>query len=270
MTKPFNKLDLPALSPTEYADFNKAKLKFNEKNSKLLKSRTAAFSLPAGYSCPGACKCLSWFDREKGKLQDGTESKFRCFAASQEAAFPNVRKLVDRNLAMLKEARTITRMSDLIHRSLPKIEEFENIRVHADGDFYNQSYFLAWMQTAERNPDRLFYAYTKSLPIWIRNFYWVPENFVLTASIGGKWDDLIKPNKLRTARVVYHPEEAEALGLEIDHDDSLARDAAHGDFCLLLHGQQAKGSESGAALKRMRIEGVKYAYGSGKNSITTK
>ena len=52
---PFNKLNP---SPFDGA----VRLHFNTKNAKLIHTHTAAFSLPAGYTCPGADKCLAWFD----------------------------------------------------------------------------------------------------------------------------------------------------------------------------------------------------------------
>lgn len=251
-TNPYNKLVLPALE-------GNAILSFSTDNAKLKGSRTAVFSLPAGYSCPGASKCLSWFDREENKLKDGPDAEFRCFAASMEAGFSSVRKSVDKNYAILKEAGTTTRMADVIDLSLPG-RYWENIRIHADGDFFNQSYFLAWAEVARRNPERLFYAYTKSLPFWVKFKKCVPENLVLTASRGGKWDHLISLHNLRCAHVAFHPDEADILGLEIDHDDSHARASDGRDFALLIHGQQKSGSEGAKALKRLRVEGVKYAY----------
>lgn len=237
-----------------------ATLYFNTDNAKLRGTRTAAFSLPAGYTCPGACDCLAYFDRKEGKLKDGPKAKFRCFAAALEAGFRTVRDSVDRNLAILKEARTTERMAEVIDLSLPG-KVFSSIRIHADGDFFSQAYFLAWCEAARRNPTRLFYAYTKSLMTWVNCRRMVPGNLVLTASRGGKWDSLIDAHGLRSARVVYHPEEAAALGLEIDHDDSHAKDPGAGDFALLLHGMQPAGSEPAAALSRMRREGIEFSYG---------
>lgn len=238
-------------------------LYFNLSNSKLEGTKSAAFSLPAGYTCPGASECLAWFDRKEGKLKDGPKAKIRCFAATIEAAFPSVSKSVDRNLALLKAAFReggIARMTRLIEQSLPA-SYYRNIRVHADGDFYSKDYFLAWMTVAANNPQRLFYAYTKNLPVWVKYRAAVPANFVLTASQGGKWDNLIALHGLRKAVVVYHPSEAKKLRLKIDHDDRHARNPKGGDFALLLHGQQKAGSEASAALKRMRDEGVEYSYG---------
>jgi hypothetical protein len=221
--------------------------------------KTATFALPAGYSCPGAKDCLAWFDRDESKIKDGPEAQFRCYAASAEAAWSSVRKSVDRNLAILKNAKTAAAMADIIDMSLPS-RFFERIRMHSDGDFFSQPYFEAWIRVARDNPDRTFYGYTKSLPLWVKLRETMPANFILTASLGGKWDSLIAPNKLRSARVVFHPEEAERLGLEIDHDDSHARNPHGGDFALLLHNTQKAGSKAAAAKKRMDNEKIKYSY----------
>jgi hypothetical protein len=255
-TSPFNKLKLAELD-------GPALLTFNVNNAKLKETKTAAFSIPAGFTCPGAKDCLAWFDREERKLKDGPDAQFRCFAASMEAAFPSVQKSVDRNLAALKRAKTIQGMTELINMSLPS-KFYENIRIHADGDFYNQSYFQAWINAARDNPQRLFYGYTKSLPLWVKLRSTFPKNFVLTASRGGVWDALIETNKLRSAKVVFHPEEALAMNLEIDHDDSLARDPHAGDFALLIHGMQKAGSVAAKAKKRMDSENIKYSYSNKK------
>lgn len=252
MISPYNKLRPSAFD-------GPARLSFSTTNAKLVNTFTAAFSLPAGYTCPGACDCLAWFDRKENRLIDGPNSKHRCFAASLEAAFPSVRNSVDRNLAILQQAKTAEKMADIIDMSLPAIF-FRNIRIHADGDFFDQSYFLAWLETARRNPKRLFYAYTKSLPFWVKFKKAIPENFVLTASRGGKWDSMIEPNGLRSATVVLHPNEAAKLGLEIDHDDSCARSSDGKDFALLIHGQQPKNSVAGEAIKRLKGENIKFSY----------
>lgn len=249
---PFNTLPLPELDGPSL-------LSFGTSNAKLRASKTATFALPAGYTCPGAKACLSWFDRNLRKVQDGPEAEYRCYAASGEAAFRSVQTSVDRNLAILKQAGTVAAMASVIDMSLPS-RFYENIRVHADGDFFNQAYFEAWMRVARNNPGRLFYAYTKSLPIWIKMRGIVPPNFVLTASRGGKWDFLIEPNKLRSAVVVFHPDEAAALGLEIDHDDSHARNPVGGDFALLIHNTQPAGTPAAAAVKRLEAEKIQFSY----------
>ena len=98
----------------------------------------------------------------------------------------------------------------------------KRVRVHTAGDFFSEEYFLGWMRFAASKPEVQFWAFTKSLPFWIRNKGAVPPNMELQASYGGRWDSMIKEHNLKFARVVWSREEAEALGLEIDMDDSLA------------------------------------------------
>jgi hypothetical protein len=49
---------------------------------------------------------------------------------------------------------------------------------------------------------------------------------VPTASRGGRDDHLIEEHSLRSARVVYSEAEADALGLEIDHETATRCDTA--------------------------------------------
>ena len=79
----------------------------------------------------------------------------------------------------------------------------------------------------------------------------LPENLVLTASRGGKFDNLIDVAGWKEAVVVYSEEEAEQLGLEIDHDDTHAAFGKE-DFALLIHGTQPKGSAASIALQKLK------------------
>jgi hypothetical protein len=80
------------------------------------------------------------------------------------------------------------------------------------------------------------------------------SNIVLTASRGGTRDKLIEQYGLRSAAVVYSENEAQGMGLRIDHDDSLAM--THGpDFALLVHGTQPKGSPAAEAVRALRDAG---------------
>jgi hypothetical protein len=231
-----------------------ALLKFGTPNAKLKKMskgmglKLITFTLPAGHTCPGASDCLSTSDRITGKVKDGEQTKFRCFMATAEARSPSLRKLVWHNLELLQDALSHRdgheRAADLICQSLP--EKFDIMRVHVGGDYFSRNYFLAWCMVAERNPDKVFYSYTKSLAI-VAGIP-KPDNLVLTASRGGKWDNLIDEKGWKEARVVYSEEEAADLGLEIDHDDTHAAFGTK-SFALLLHGTQPKGSVAGEALK---------------------
>jgi hypothetical protein len=239
------------------------KLIFGLGNAKLSKS-IATFSLPAGYTCPFAKECLSKANISTGKIVDGEHCKFRCFAASQECSFPSVRKQRWNNFNLLTEANTIESMGKLIQRSLPI--HVNAVRIHVSGDYYNEHYFLAWLNVALNNPLVTFYGYSKATPYLTKYKKYIPNNFRLTASKGGTHDDLIETHKLKYAEVVFSVKEAEEKGLEIDHDDSHAFGISK-SFALLIHGTQAAGSDAGKALNILRKQGI---GGYGTASISRK
>jgi len=229
------------------------KLKFGRGNAKLDKT-IYTFSLPAGHSCPFAFECEAKADKKTGKLTDGKNQVFRCFAASQEALYPTVRNARWHNYEILKRLRTSDQMVDVIQSSLPKKASI--VRVHVSGDFFNQKYFDAWMQVAKNNPERKFYAYTKSIPYWLERRGSIPKNFSLTSSMGGRNDELIELNNLKYAKVFLSTEEAKKEKMELDHDDSHAYDGKK-SFGLLLHGNQKKGSKASVALRELKKKGIK-------------
>ena len=233
-------------------------LTFGEPNAKLKKMlkelslKLKTFTLPAGHTCPGAKDCLSRANRETGKIQDGPDTEFRCFAASAEATYPSLRNMVWRNFELIKATlkNSVDACADLICESLPK--KFDIMRVHVGGDYFNVKYLQAWIEVAKRNPDKIFYSYSKSLHFFKQ--FALPENLVLTASRGGKYDDMIDLHGWKEALVVYSEQEAIDKGLEIDHDDT---HAAFGkdNFALLIHGTQPKGSNASKALQVLRKAG---------------
>jgi hypothetical protein len=237
----------------------KTKLVFGKGNAKLEKT-TATFSLPAGHTCPAANLCKSMVNRITGKITDGPNIQFRCFAAAAENMFPNVRNGRWNNYDKLAACRTVASMADLIQRSIPRKSKM--VRIHASGDFFSQDYFDAWLTVARAMPDLIFYAYTKMLPLWIRRKNVMPSNFRLVASKGVKYDNLIVPNKMRCAHVVFSEADAKAAGLPIDHDDSHCWNY-DGDFALLLHGTQPAGSLAGKQVYSMRKNGVNNGYKAG-------
>lgn len=226
-----------------------AKLKFAKGNAKLKKS-TAVFSLPAGHTCPFAMLCQSRAHKVTGKIIDGAHTQFRCYAASAENLFHNIRVSRWRNFELLKACESIDEMAQLINRSLPR-RNTKLVRVHSSGDFYSQAYFDAWLKVCRDNPTLTFYCYTKALPFWVNRIKSIPSNFKLVASFGGKSDDLIAKHKLRHARVVFSEVEAKKLGLPIDHDDTHVWDY-DGNFALLLHGTQPAGSLASRILYGLR------------------
>ena len=237
-------------------------LKFGDPNSKLKKMirklglKLKTFTLPAGHTCPAAKDCLSRADRITGKIKDGPDTLWRCFAASAEATYPSLRKMVWHNFELLKQALKLDSKAGfenaphttaLINASLPK--KFDIMRVHVGGDFFSKLYLQAWIDVARQNPDKIFYAYSKSLHFFLE--WALPSNLVLTASRGGKYDELIDVAGWKEAVVVYSEQEAIDKGLEIDHDDTHAAFGKE-NFALLIHGTQPKGSAASKALQLLK------------------
>lgn len=198
----------------------------------LSKNQIFSFDLPAGYTCPMADKCLSFANRENGKITDGKNCQFRCYAASLESAFTNTRKLHWENFDTLKAS---SNMANLILSSLPATMRI--VRIHASGDFFSEEYFQAWVKVAQARPDIKFFGYTKIL-----NYVKAskPENFKLHYSFGGKMDKFITDEPV--AYVVKSKDDANNLNVRIACAEHPADDYAFimrsEPFALMLHGTQ--------------------------------
>ena len=207
--------------------------------------------LPAGHTCPFAKICKTKVPQDREKIHDKLIQKYGdlyCYAAGEEVRYPNAQTMRWRNKDLLDAQGDKTKMVELILKSLKffemkKKKHIDVFRVHESGDFYNLNYFDAWMDVAKIRPDILFYAYTKSLPFWIKRKYDIPSNFKLIASYGGKFDDMISKHDLQYAVVVKSKDEADNLGLKVDVDDTLAYNSDE-NFALLLHGMQPAGELS--------------------------
>ena len=209
------------------------------------KRRIYSLDMLSGYSCPFAKDCLSKVVEigDKRTIKDGPDTQFRCFSASQELTYTNTYKRRKANFETMKGFKSAESMKNAIESVMPK--NLGICRIHVAGDFFNEDYMVAWSEVAKSHPDRLFYAYTKSLKFWVNNrkaFSLIP-NFVLTASRGSRNDALIGRYRLREARVIFTEAEADKLGWDIDHDDSHAADPTKKkqSFALLLHGVQPGG-----------------------------
>ena len=179
---------------------------------------------------------------------------FRCYAAMDEGRLPNVRKVRWDNFDLLKACKTVKDMADLIVRSIQAsgLRRGGTLRVHVGGDYFSKMYFNAWMMAAKFFPQITFYSYTKSINFLVDAD--LPDNFVFTCSRGGKYDNLIPTSKVKSAKVFFSTEEAEALGLEIDHTDDLAISGSD-DFALVLHGNQPAGSAASKAWQTLKKSG---------------
>lgn len=179
----------------------------------------------------------------------------------QEARHTIVRKQRWQNFTTLQKRSS----KDMFKLLLSSLKSYRNsyiknhdqhpiVRAHIGGDFFNKSYFLAWMRLAKTYAPTWFYAYTKRLDLWTDNMDIIPPNFELNASRGGKHDELIDKYNLKSAEVVYSYEEAKQKGLEIDHDDSHAYKRGP-SFAQLIHGTQPAKSEASKALTLLKLQG---------------
>ena len=214
----------------------------------------------SGWTCPFAKECLSKVHIVDGKrkIKDGPDTLFRCFSASQEALFPATYAARKHNQDMLRAQSTLWGMAKLIVDSMPN--NLGVLRINVAGDIFSQKYFDALIVVARSCPSVLFYAYTKSLPYWVARLDNIPKNLILTASRGGRRDDLIDTHNLRCVTVLADVEsiaQAKKEKWAIDHDDSHAARPSLWDknFYLLIHGTQPKGSKASKAKQSLKGEG---------------
>ena len=180
------------------------------RNTKYYTGVVYEWNLPAGHSCPFAIECKVCVNRESGKFEKH-EGSFRCYAAAAER-FPGVREHRWKNFEYVRNGGIPV---------LPK--KAENVRLHGSGDFYNLAYFDMWLQVARDNPNVNFWTFTKSINYWVMRLEVIPDNFILTASYGGKYDHLIEKYDLKSAKVFSTVDEIYEANLPVDTNDDWAR-----------------------------------------------
>jgi len=166
------------------------------------------WNLPTGHTCPFADECLVKVDQKTGKF-DNKSKAYRCYAASHER-FTGVRRMRWNNYEWVKRGKPPV---------LPR--DAKAVRIHMSGDFFNQAYFDLWLGVCYANPKIEFWAYTKSLIYWVNRLGVIPKNLTLTASKGGRNDELIAEHNLKHVVIVSNRKQAGEL--PIDTNDNLAR-----------------------------------------------
>jgi hypothetical protein len=149
---------------------SKYNLKWSFNNSKLGKDKIISFGLPAIKTCPNALKCKAICYATQGCYT------FRVVQQAKEFNYKQSKQHSFRNKAILDLQRL----------------KAKYIRIHDSGDFYNQKYLDSWIAISKCFPDKVFYAYTKSLHL---DFSKLPSNFKIIQSYGGKLDHLIDTTK---------------------------------------------------------------------------
>jgi hypothetical protein len=102
-----------------------------------------------------------------------------------------------------------------------KKRKIKKIRIHDSGDFYSREYLNKWLKIIDLNPDTMFYAYTKSIPLF-KAISSLPKNFEIIYSYGGLKDNMIDVNKDKHARVFLNENDLKSSGyLDCSNDDNL-------------------------------------------------
>lgn len=145
-----------------------------------------------------------------------------CYAKSGAYVWGTVKAAYERRLAATLQGDFVQVMSADIEKILSK-RSTKNliIRIHDSGDFYSLEYLSKWFQVMIRFPQVKFYAYTKMVEMSKGRF--LPANFTLIFSLGGKQDNLINQKNDRHSRVFETVDELLESGyVDASHDDMLA------------------------------------------------
>jgi Gene product 88 len=158
------------------SDFN---LRWSDGNTKVQKlagrfGKTVSFGLPAGYSVDGFKVCIGL----------GSCASV-CFARQGHYIRPGVIATREHNLRLARGSKS--RFARMAIADLHKIRA-RLVRCHDSGDFFDQAYLDAWFKIARALPGTKFYCYTKSVRL---DFSRKPDNFAITFSEGGAWDNEI-------------------------------------------------------------------------------
>ena len=185
----------------------------NTKHKKLLDKhgiRLISFNLPAIETCPAAGFCKSLCFARAGQYvinQNLIKNNFDNFVYTTDLTRSKVLNIIDKwtvngGTAWFKVAELIDvenrklniKESNFVKVFLKSIKNlnYSVIRLHDSGDIYGQSYLNKLKIIAEKLPDKLIYAYTKSLLLDFSN---LPSNLKVIQSYGGKHDYLINDSK---------------------------------------------------------------------------
>lgn len=143
------------------------------------------FNLPAIKTCPSRGECEKFCYATQGRYIFGSvvDSMEKHYLKSLQPWFVDV---------MDEEIKWRNRNARRKHCDL-------YVRVHDSGDYYSIAYARKWIEIAKRNPDVIFYSYTKCISMWhhlIDNSE-CPSNFRIIMSEGGKGDMKIRENDVK-------------------------------------------------------------------------
>lgn len=108
-----------------------------------------------------------------------------CYADQGRLGMPMAKNARENNLDLIN-SMSWDEFIDGVCLDLSRMRSTTHVRIHDSGDFFSRPYYKAWIEIANRQPDLVFYAYTKSIPFLEWDLH--PKNFRVVQSLGGKRD----------------------------------------------------------------------------------
>ena len=203
--------------------------------------RVVSFNLPAGgyevegkayITCPGADACLSLCYARQGTF---------LFKGSKRVRIDNHQKLLT-----TYATQGLGGVIDILDEAVKGVTKtVAVIRMHDSGDFFKKWYVEAWMEVVRRHPEILFYAYTKSFPMF--KGMTIPSNFRVTYSFGGKFDSQIDgPN----SRIFPTLDERIEAGYVDGNESDMPAILGEHDIGLVYHGVKKPTDEQFDAVRQ--------------------
>jgi len=202
---------------------NNTKLK---KTSKKYNANIYAFDLPAyktktgQITCPFADDCIKY-----------------CYASKGAYTWLPAQNKHNLNYKLSQQEN----FTELIQNDIDsKRKKITHIRLHSAGDFYSVKYLLKWLEIADKNPDIVFYAYTKSIPFFknsklIKLMLRHKQNFKVIFSYGSKKDNLINSID-RHAKIFNNESELKKAGyINASEYDLIAINSTNKKIGLIYH-----------------------------------
>ena len=202
--------------------------------------RVVSFNLPAGgyevegksyITCPGAAGCLALCYARQGTF---------LFKGSKRVRINNHQALL-----MTYATKGLDGVVDILDQAVKSMSKrVAVVRLHDSGDFFKKWYVQAWIEVIKLNPEILFYAYTKSFPMF--KGLDIPVNFRVTYSHGGKWDKQIDgPN----SRIFPTLDERIAAGYVDGNDSDMPAILGEHNIGLVYHGVKKPSEEQFDAVR---------------------
>ena len=191
---------------------SKLKKTSKENNKRVFNFGISAYKTSTGkLVCPFAKDCVKFCYAQKGAYNWG-----------------NVKPLFEQRYNLTKSDIFIEAINDSI-----KAKKVDVLRIHDSGDFYSNEYINKWLTIAKQNKNVVFYAYTKSIPLFKKIN--LPENFIVIYSYGSKVDNLIDTNKDRHAKIFDNENELIKSGYINASKNDLNAIKDNKKFVLIFH-----------------------------------